>query len=269
MSAVDPQKVAALMAEVAQREVMPRFRKLAAGDIRMKDGNETVTVADEAAERALSPRLMEFLPGSVVLGEEGAAADPAMVDRLAGDAPVWVIDPIDGTKNYAEGKPDFGVMVALVRRGETVAGWIHRPVDGVTFITERGGGAWRNGVRLWNNGVPVADRALNGSIRFSVFPEERRAELRARVRDNLGRVGSRNCVAREYADIAEGRQHFALFRNLKPWDHAPGALLVEEAGGHVTKWDGSPYRPTDTAGGLLAGVSREAWKRIRDFLEQP
>jgi len=266
LSAVDPQKVAELMAEIAQSEVMPRFRKLAAGDIRMKDGNETVTVADEAAERALSPRLIALLPGSVVLGEEGAAADPGTLARLAGDAPVWVIDPIDGTKNYAEGKPDFGVMVALVQRGETAAGWIHRPIEGTTYIAERGGGAWRDGTRLGPGGALPSDGELNGSIRYSVFPEDRRDALRARVRDRLGRVGSRNCVAREYTDIADGRQHFALFRNLKPWDHAPGVLLVEEAGGHATKWDGSPYRPTDTAGGLLAGVSHEAWKRIREFL---
>ncbi|MGQ0675453.1 MAG: inositol monophosphatase family protein, partial [Rhodospirillales bacterium] len=185
---------------------------------------------------------------------------------LAGDAPVCVIDPIDGTRNFAAGTPDFGVMVALVRRDETVAAWIHRPVDGATFIAERGGGAWRDGARLGRPSVPAADRELTGSIRYGVFPEQRREAKRARVREGLGRVGSRNCVAREYADMAEGRQHFALFRNLKPWDHAPGALLVEEAGGRVTKWDGSPYRPTDTEGGILASSSPGAWRRIRDFL---
>ncbi|MGQ0675326.1 MAG: inositol monophosphatase family protein, partial [Rhodospirillales bacterium] len=83
------------MAEIAALEIMPRFRNLAAGDIRKKHGGETVTVADEAAERALSPRLAALLPGSGVLGEEGAAADPGTLALLAGDAPVWVIDPID------------------------------------------------------------------------------------------------------------------------------------------------------------------------------
>jgi fructose-1,6-bisphosphatase/inositol monophosphatase family enzyme len=268
LSAVDPQKVAALLAEIAQSEVMPRFRNLAAGYIRRKHDGEAVTVADEAAERALIPPLLKLLPGSVVLGEEGAAADPALLGRLAGDAPVWVIDPIDGTKNYAEGKPDFGVMVALVRRGETVSGWIHRPIEGATYMAERGGGAWRDGARLTSARALPPDRELSGSIRFGMFPENRREAMRARVREGLGRVGSRNCVAREYTDMAEGRQHFALFRNLKPWDHAPGALLVEEAGGHVTKWDGTPYRPTDTEGGLLAGLSREAWTRIRAFLSE-
>jgi fructose-1,6-bisphosphatase/inositol monophosphatase family enzyme len=269
LSAVDPQKIVRLMAEVAAEEIMPRFRNLAAGDIRMKDGNETVTVADEAAERALSPRLMALLPGSVVVGEEGAAADPGMLARLSGDAPVWVIDPIDGTRNYAAGRPVFGVMVALVRRNETVAAWIHRPIDEISFIAERGGGAWRNGVRLKPPAVPASDRVLEGSIRFNVFPEDRRVALRAKAHAGLGRVGSQFCVAREYGDMAEGIQHFALFSKLMPWDHVPGALLVEEAGGRVAKWDGSPYRPTDTAGGILAAASPEGWNRIREFLASP
>jgi fructose-1,6-bisphosphatase/inositol monophosphatase family enzyme len=263
---VDPQRVSALLAEVAAAEVMPRFRNLAAGEIRKKQGDETVTVADEAAERALSPKLSAMLPGSVVLGEEAAAADPGLTTRLAGEAPVWLIDPIDGTRNYAAGKPIFGVMVALVHRNETVAAWIHRPIDEVTFIAERGGGAWRNGARLKAPAVPASDRELEGSIRFNVFPEDRREALRAKARAGLGRVGSQFCVAREYPDIAEGRQHFALFSKLMPWDHAPGALLVEEAGGCVTKWDGTPYLPTDDRGGILVGATREAWRRIRDFL---
>lgn len=268
LSAVDPQKIVRLMAEVAAEEIMPRFRNLAAGDIRMKDGNETVTVADEAAERALSPRLMALLPGSVVVGEEGAAADPGMLARLSGDAPVWVIDPIDGTRNYAAGKPDFGVIIALVRGNETVAAWIHRPIAGSTHVAELGGGAWRDGARLGAK-EPPSGLAMRGTVSFSFFSEPAREALRAKVKQALPPLAERGCVAREYAHLADGSQHFALYRSMKPWDHVAGALIVNEAGGRVAKWDGSPYRPTDTAGGILAAASPEGWNRIREFLASP
>lgn len=138
MSAVDLSKVAAIIAEVSAAEIMPRFRNLAAGDIRKKKGDETVTVADEVAERALTPRLMALLPGSVVVGEESVAEKPELMDLLAGDAPVWVIDPIDGTRNFAAGKAEFAVMLALVRHNETLAAWILRPITGASYMAEAG-----------------------------------------------------------------------------------------------------------------------------------
>src|ERR1700730_15726265 len=124
----DAEKVGRLIAEIAAAEVMPYFQKLGHGDITEKGPGDLVTVADVAAERRLSAVLTDLLPGSLVVGEEAAAADPGVLEALAGDAPVWVIDPIDGTANFAEGKPVFAVMVALVRRGETVMAWIHDPV---------------------------------------------------------------------------------------------------------------------------------------------
>ncbi|MCC7049227.1 MAG: inositol monophosphatase [Alphaproteobacteria bacterium] len=266
----DPQAVAAAMAEVAATEIMPRFRNLAAGDIRKKHGDETVTVADEAAERALAPRLRALIPGSVVVGEEGTAADSGLLNLLAGRDPVWVIDPIDGTRNFAAGKADFGVMVALVRHDEILAGWIYEPVHARAFVAERGGGAWRDGERIMRgDDAPADDKGLRGSISYLFFPDPPRERLRAKVKEGLGPPTDRSCAARIYVDIAEGRQHFVLYRNMKPWDHLPGALIVAEAGGRVAKWDHSAYRPTDTGGGILVAGNREIWARVRRFLESP
>ena len=96
--------IADLLAEVARVEIVPRFRALAHGDWREKGPGDIVTIADERTEAALAPRLQALLPGSVVLGEEAAAKDPSLFDLLSGDHPVWIIDPIDGTANFAEGK---------------------------------------------------------------------------------------------------------------------------------------------------------------------
>ncbi|HEX3499228.1 MAG TPA: inositol monophosphatase family protein, partial [Stellaceae bacterium] len=129
---VDSEKVRRLIVEVAESEVMPRFEKLETGDISEKGPGDLVTVADVASERRLTPALRDLLPGSLVVGEEAAAADPAVLTLLGGDDPVWVVDPIDGTANFAAGIPIFAIMVALIRRGETLAAWIHDPVKRVT-----------------------------------------------------------------------------------------------------------------------------------------
>lgn len=103
---VDPEAVAAIIREVARDEVLPRYKTLEAHEVRSKSHpGDLVTAADEAAELALAARLRDLLPGSVVVGEEGTAANPGLLDRLTEDAPVWVLDPIDGTRNFAHGVP--------------------------------------------------------------------------------------------------------------------------------------------------------------------
>src|ERR1044071_2082707 len=125
----DADRVGRIIAEIAETEVMPYFERLGHGDITEKRPGDVVTIADVAAEAKLSPALAELLPGSLVVGEEAVAGDPRVLEALAGKAPVWLVDPIDGTANFAEGIPRFAVMVALVHRGTTVMGWIHDPVN--------------------------------------------------------------------------------------------------------------------------------------------
>src|ERR1700675_4019087 len=144
----DSDKVARLLAEIAAEEVMPYFEKLGRDDIREKKPGDLVTIADVATERRLTPLLTDLLPGSRVVGEEAVAADPGVLDALADTAPVWLLDPIDGTANFAAGTPIFAVMVALVREGETVMSWIHDPVTRRTASAVAGEGAWHDGRRL-------------------------------------------------------------------------------------------------------------------------
>src|SRR5260370_28988248 len=112
---VDSEKVRRLIAEVADAEVMPRFEKLETGDISEKSPGDFVTIADVASERRLTPALRDLLPGSLVVGEEAVAADPAVLDLLAGDDPVWGVDPVDGTANFAARTPIFAIMVGRVQ----------------------------------------------------------------------------------------------------------------------------------------------------------
>src|SRR5882724_934205 len=261
---VDSEKIERLIAEIAAEEVMPRFEKLEAGDVSEKSPGDLVTIADVATERRLTPALLDALPGSRVVGEEAAAADPRILDQLVGDDPVWVVDPIDGTANYAAGIPMFAVMVGLIRRGETVMGWIHDPVKRVTASANTGAGAWCAGRRL-----KVAPGSAPGSMSGALSLRFGNRQLARRIggRSNLvGSVFNFRCAGHEYLALAGGKAHFALYNRLYPWDHAPGQLIHREAGGHSARLDGSPYTPRETAGGLLLTPDAASWQALHDIL---
>ena len=107
--------------------------------------HDLVTAADRAAEIALTERLPELVPGSIVVGEEAVATDPSVLQRLRGAAPVWIVDPLDGTKNFAAGRGPFGTMVALVERGTLLASGIYLPESDRVFLAERGLGTYVDG----------------------------------------------------------------------------------------------------------------------------
>lgn len=261
----DLEQVSTLIREVAEREIMPHFRQLSAGDIRHKSGpTDLVTVADEAAERALTPRLLELAPGSTVVGEEAVAADPAVLDRVFGDCPAWIIDPVDGTFNFAKGDSTFAVIVAYVRGGETLAGWIHDPCSGRTAVAAKGQGAWMDGRRLTvAPPVPVADMVGSLSVRFTDDATVARLTQR---RSAVRRADYLGCAAHEYLRLIEGVAHFSLYHKLMPWDHAAGVLMHAEAGGHAALVDGRPYGPSVLEGSLLMAPDPESWTRLRDAL---
>jgi fructose-1,6-bisphosphatase/inositol monophosphatase family enzyme len=266
MKSHDVNTVAALIAEVAATEIQPRFRRLAAHEQREKGPGDIVTIADERAEAALTPRLMGLVPGSIVIGEEAAAKDPDLVKRLQQDQVAWIVDPVDGTANFAEGKPDFVSMVALVRGDELIASWIHIPTTGDTAIAEHGAGATFAGVRLPRLS-PEAEHpsGVVGVGKFSSPSLHPRADA---LRRQVKQVKSLRCAGLDYLRLARGEIDFILFGRAWPWDHAPGALLVAEVGGVASHGDGSPYRPSRpfTKEGVLTARSPRVWRQILDRL---
>ena len=266
-ASVDLERVTGLIEETAALEILPRFRKLAAGDIREKEPGDLVTVADEAAEARLTPLLTALLPGSLVLGEEAAAADPILLNRLLGDQPVWVIDPVDGTGNFAAGRPAFAVMVALIRKAEILAGWIHDPIGGRTAVAAAGEGAWAGGARLKIANAPSDPRDMVGTLLAGYFGSR---ELARRVEANRPRVRtvrSLRCAGLEYLRLATGETQFSLFTKLMPWDHAPGVLIHREAGGHCRYLEGGAYEPAAVKrSGLLLAPTAASWEALHGAL---
>lgn len=262
----DVAKVAELIREIADTVVLPRFQALAAHEVQEKVAGELVTVVDVAAEEALTRRLKHLLPGSLVVGEEAVHAEPALMEQLAGDAPVWIIDPIDGTRNFAHGRATFAIMVALVRAGENLGAWILEPVSGRFGTAELGGGAWMYGRRL-QVAAPDRPERMTGSLHASTYAPK---EMARRVEQRRGRVAavkSLRCAGAEYLRLAEGETHFSLFTRLMPWDHAPGTLLHTEAGGVALCLDGTPYKATRyRETGLLMAPDRASWDDLHATL---
>lgn len=259
-------QVPGLIREVAQTIVLPRFRKLAADEVHQKSPGDLVTVADQESERALTRGLTALLPGSVVVGEEAVADDPSVRDRIGAGGDVWIVDPVDGTNNFAAGKAPFCVMVALVRDGETVAGWILDVVEDRLTTAELGAGAFRDGVRLKTRADAPAAAELHGVISRKYLPEHLRDQVDAHGGALGGYTTGRHCAGYEYPAIVTDEQQFGLFWRIQPWDHAPGTLIVREAGGAARHLDGSDYQPVNRRRGLLVAANEEIWQTVQTSL---
>ena len=252
---VNTDAVSAIIREAAEVEIIPRFGHLVAGQIREKKPGQLVTEADTEAEKVLSRRLTDLLPGSLVVGEEGVDANPAMLDSLEGNGAIWIIDPVDGTSNFAKGNPRFGVIIALVVDGVTQAGWIYDPMTGRMVTAEKGEGAWLGTQRL----SVLAD----GPLESLIGSVKRSAHLVTKV----AKVGRKGSAAHDYLDLVTGQLHFAHFAKLMPWDHAAGVLIHGEAGGYSRLLNDKPYRPILCRAGLLLAPTEGCWRSLKPLVE--
>jgi fructose-1,6-bisphosphatase/inositol monophosphatase family enzyme len=256
-------EVQALMRDVATRIVMPRFRQLDEAHIEEKAPDELVTIADRESEIALAEGLLRLLPEARVVGEEACSADPTLVDNI-GQRTFWVVDPIDGTANFAAGETPFGIMVALVIDGVSEAGWLFDPVNGRMCSAGRAQGAFVNGERVTartsGEAIPVAGL----STRY--LPPDLREDIERRAEGKLRCVGIPRCAAEQYPRVVLGANDLALFWRTHVWDHAPGALILTEAGGKIARFDGTPYAVTQTGTGLLAAATPQMWDEAAAIL---
>lgn len=254
-------RVSELVRDVAERVVRPRWRSLAGSEIAEKAPGDLVTVADRESEELLTAALRREDPGVLVVGEEATAADPRLLSALAGADHAYVVDPVDGTRNFVHGSPDYAVMVGEVRDGVPVRGWIWQPEHDRLFVAERGAGAFCDGERVRRE-PPVV-----GQLRGATSNRRLRGTRPAGLGAPIG--PTRFCCGMDYPDLATGAVDFLVYRAVKPWDHVPGSLLVTESGGVARRLDGADYR----AGGvvddpaLLVAASGAAWDVARAGIE--
>lgn len=164
--------VAELLHRAAADVVLPLFGKLDVADVAEKAPGELVTVADQRAEELISAGLRRLRPGSLVVGEEAAAEDPGLLDHLRDDGDVWLVDPIDGTSNFAAGKRPFALMVALLTDGMPVASWVLDPLAETLAVARAGEGTLVNGgpVRTAEEVPPLG--SLRGTAMTRFLPPE-------------------------------------------------------------------------------------------------
>jgi len=261
-------EVVQLVRAVARTEIMPHFRALRPGDVRAKSGpTDLVTIADEKAEQRLTEALHRLFPGCVVVGEEAATHDPALLGTIGTSDLCFIVDPIDGTSNFCAGLPLFGVMVAVVQHGAVVGAVIHDPIGDDTATALTGQGAWMEmatGERTrLQVAAPVSLSSMTGAVSWRYMAEPRRSIV-CRNLLRLGAAWDYRCAAHQYRILAAGHCHYAVYQRLLPWDHAAGWLLHKEAGGWSARFDGSSYDPAQITGGLICAPDEAGWRAILD-----
>ena len=224
-----------------------------------KHNQTEVTEIDRHAESLIVERLIRSRPHHGVFGEEHGLAGAADSEWR------WVIDPIDGTGNFSRGESPFGILIALVREGETEAGWIYDPVTQRLCHACRGEGAWINGepVKARTSG---SDRPII-ALYTSFMEGQERVRVDEAAASHFTIVPPPMCAAEQYPLLVTGRHDVTIYRRSLPWDHAAGALFLNEAGGKIARFDGTPYRPDQTEmSGMLAAASPELWDMAADVL---
>ena len=250
-------QVLRLLQDVAEEVINPRFRSLSDEQIDEKNPGDLVTVADREAEERITAALQRAYPDALVLGEEATAIDDTVEERFRKADHAFTVDPIDGTKNFVSGSPLHAVMAAEVRAGQVVRSWIWQPQLEAAYVAERGAGAWCNGERLTREPPREELRGVTSRRRW--------------IGRALGALRALEltwvCCGVDYPKLVEGAADYALYRKAKPWDHAPGSLLLTEAGGFVGTLDGRPYRPQDDPPtGLVAAADRATYDLVQGLV---
>ena len=258
MNALDRQ-IQSLMQQATRTAIVPRFGTLADTEIEDKGGNDPVTLADRHSEDLIRQGLARIDASLPCVAEEAVHADPALLDQLAG--PCWIVDPIDGTRNFVAGRPPFGIIIARADGGLAQSGWLYDCLTGRFCAAHRGAGASIDGepvvARTSGETPPVA------AISLLFMDEAKRAATRRHIAPAYRLVDIPYCAAEQYPRLALGVNDVSIFERTLAWDHAAGVLWLEEAGGKASRPDGSPYRVDEPAReGLLGASSARFWDEL-------
>ena len=258
----------AAVRSIASKEILPRFKGLTQEDITTKSRqDDLVTTADRKAEARISEAASEILPEVTVVGEEAVSEHPDLRDAMDADT-CLIVDPVDGTWNFAHGIAVFGVILSLTHKGHTIWGMIYDPIGDDWILANRGGGAKfcrpQSGedVELKiGAGHRKQPSEMMGYVHSYLFHGTERRRLFSRLPE-FHKTDALRCSAHEYRILATGGVEFCLSPVLNPWDHAAGCLIAVEAGGVARLVSGEDYAPSMRRGHLLVAASEDQWQTV-------
>ncbi|RMB59940.1 inositol monophosphatase family protein [Tessaracoccus antarcticus] len=254
---MDTDGILELMQETAEKVITPRFRTLEDDQITQKSGpHDLVTVADKEAEEYLTTRLQAAFPQAVVVGEEAVFDHPDRRKLLPNADHAFIIDPIDGTRNFVRGRDEHGVMVAETKGGITTRGWIWQPQTGRAYVAERGAGVRMNGEPIVSS--RTSRLPLGASSKESMHGFTAHGHL-APV------VWSHFACAFDYPAVLHGDIDFMYYTSMHPWDHLAGSLMVTENGGVSRTMDGLAYTLLSRSKGLLVACDTLVWMTAQQY----
>ncbi len=258
---MDTNDITNLLERTAAAIITPRFRSLGSVDVMSKgNANELVTVADREAEAFIKKELNSAFPKALVVGEESVFEHPELLEDLAAASHAFVIDPIDGTRNYVQGRIEHGVMVAELRDGTATRGWIYQPQTQRAYVGVLGQGVTLNGAPLVRTVVErpplgaTSKRHLHGFTGDGVLSPV---------------VNTRFACAFDYPRVLHGELDFVNYTKSRPWDHLAGALMITELGGEVRTLDGQLYTVASPDQGLIGAASPQILDLVRSCWPLP
>ena len=269
-SAAQKTTIRNLVRRAARAEIIPRFRKLDLGDINEKAGPlDLVTDADVGAEAMITRGLQIAFPNAVVVGEEAVAKDETLLEKIADAELSFLVDPVDGTWNFAKGLPMFGTIIAACRFGRPVFGLIYDPMgddlveaDLNTPARQIFSGGRTNALATC---PPKERKDMIGYFHTSLLKAEAKSFVGSKMPE-LAFLSSLRCAAHEYRLLAQGAIDFVMGVRMTPWDHAAGVLICQKAGGHSAMLDGREYTAMEQ-GFLLSAASEAVWNDVAKLFE--
>jgi fructose-1,6-bisphosphatase/inositol monophosphatase family enzyme len=271
-----------IVRRAGQDIVMPNFRQLNSEDIEEKSSlSDLVTIADKACEVFITKEIQHYFPDWAIVGEEATADDASTTDKIDNTDTCVIIDPIDGTWNYAHGLSDFGIILAVVVKGETRFGLLYDPVNDDWIYANKSEGAFFQRSSLTERGtqkVPAqAPLALHikpedkierlaGIMSIHSYTGEKQKDFAIKA-TRFARINNLpSCPA--YRQLSLNHFHFSLTYKMLPWDHAAGALIYTETGGVCRLLDGTEYRPAMLDGEMLTAQSEEQWQALAEHFRK-
>ncbi len=261
--------ITSILIDVNDQVVLYYFNKLSPNDINTKTSSDDfVSIADKKSENFITKKLYNFLGITKIIGEESAFIDNENYLSLLNEPLLWVIDPIDGTKNYINGNKNFCSMISLVKHSSPIASFIYKPLDRELIYAFKGIGAFK--LNIDTQVLSKLKIEINkfsqiiGSGGTKGIPEEFRKSILNNLRANTKRlfIGSAGI---ETTMLANNKIQFIFHGRVTPWDHSPFDLIIKEAGGCVYMSRSKVEFNINSKGPILAAASNDIWNHIREI----